>query len=131
MAVEAARPILKEYRAVVSDNLRWTNFVGRPGDIFVCTPPKCGTTWMQTIVERAAFPDGDAPGPVTHIAPWIDARFEPIDEVLARLDAQTYRRSIKTHTRPTASPGSPTRRTSWSDETAATRSCRSTTTWRT
>jgi aryl sulfotransferase len=44
------------------------------------------------------FPDGDAPGPVTHIAPWIDARFEPVDVVLSRLDAQTHRRSIKTHT---------------------------------
>ena len=72
--------------------------MARPGDIFVCTPPKCGTTWMQTIVVALLFPNGDAPGPVTHIAPWIDARFEPIDEVLARLDAQTHRRSIKTHT---------------------------------
>ena len=33
------------------------------------------------------------------IAPWIDARFEPIDEViLGRLEAQTFRRHIKTHT---------------------------------
>lgn len=92
------RPVAREYRHVVSDNRRWDNFVARPGDIFVCTPPKCGTTWMQTIVVALLFPNGDAPGPVTHIAPWIDARFEPIDVVLARLDAQTHRRSIKTHT---------------------------------
>ena len=32
------------------------------------------------------------------VAPWIDARFEPVDVVLARLDAQTHRRHIKTHT---------------------------------
>jgi aryl sulfotransferase len=94
----ADRPIEKEYRSVVSDNLRWEKFVARPGDIFVCTPPKCGTTWMQTIVVTLLFADGDAPGPVTHIAPWIDARFEPADAVLSRLDAQTHRRSIKTHT---------------------------------
>jgi aryl sulfotransferase len=94
----ADRPIEKEYRSVVSDNLRWEKFVARPGDIFVCTPPKCGTTWMQTIVVALLFPDGDAPGPVMHIAPWIDARFEPIDVVLTRLDSQTHRRSIKTHT---------------------------------
>jgi hypothetical protein len=92
------RKIEKEYRNVVSDNRRWENFVVRPGDIFVCTPPKCGTTWMQTIVSALRFPDGDAPGPVMHVAPWIDARFEPIDEILARLDAQAYRRNIKTHT---------------------------------
>ena len=84
-------------RNVISDNLRWENFEARPGDIFVCTPPKCGTTWMQTIVSALRFPDG-APGPVTHIAPWIDSRFEPIEELLARLDTQTHRRSIKTHT---------------------------------
>ena len=94
----ADRPIEKEYRNVVSDNLRWEKFVARPGDIFVCTPPKCGTTWMQTIVVSLLFPDGDVPGRVTQIVPWIDARFEPIDAVLARLDAQTHRRSIKTHT---------------------------------
>jgi aryl sulfotransferase len=94
----ADRPIEREYRSVVFDNRRWEKFHARPGDIFVCTPPKCGTTWMQTIVVALLFPDGDAPGPVMNIAPWIDARFEPVDVVLARLDAQTHRRTIKTHT---------------------------------
>jgi aryl sulfotransferase len=92
-----ARPIEREYRSVISDNRRWESFVPRPGDIFVCTPAKCGTTWMQTIVTALLFPD-KAPGPVVEIAPWLDARFEPIDEVLKRLGAQTHRRSIKTHT---------------------------------
>jgi aryl sulfotransferase len=32
------------------------------------------------------------------VAPWLDARFEPLDDVLGRLDAQPHRRSIKTHT---------------------------------
>src|SRR5689334_15565949 len=85
-------------RSLIADYLRWDWFVSRPGDIFVCTPAKCGTTWTQTIVVSLLFPDGDAPGPIFEMAPWIDARFEPIDEVLARLDAQTFRRSIKTHT---------------------------------
>jgi len=99
MGTEAVeRPIEREYRGVVSDNLRWNQFVARPGDIFVCTPPKCGTTWMQTIVTSLLFPEGDAPGSVWAISPWIDARFEPIDVVAARLEAQTHRRAIKTHT---------------------------------
>jgi aryl sulfotransferase len=98
MVVEAARPIEQEYRQVIYDNRRWANFVGRSDDIFVCTPPKCGTTWMQTIVVALLFPEGDAPGPVMYIAPWLDNRFEPIDVVLARLEAQTHRRCIKTHT---------------------------------
>lgn len=87
----------REYRHIVSDNLRWAEFEHRPGDIFVCTPAKNGTTWMQSIVMKLQFP-GAPPGPVFEVAPWLDARFEPIDDVLARLDAQTYRRHMKTHT---------------------------------
>ena len=99
MSSEAVeRPIEREYRGIISDNLRWRDFTFRPGDIVVCTPAKCGTTWMQTIVMSLLFPDGNAPGPVFEIAPWIDARFEPLAEIMARLDAQTFRRSIKTHT---------------------------------
>jgi aryl sulfotransferase len=87
----------REYRSIIFDNLRWTDFEHRADDIFVCTPAKNGTTWMQTIVTTLLFPDG-APGPVMHVAPWLDARFEPIEVVLQRLDAQTHRRQIKTHT---------------------------------
>jgi aryl sulfotransferase len=97
-AAPVERNIEREYRTLVSDNLRWRHFTSRPGDIFVCTPAKCGTTWMQTIVSSLLFADGRAPGPVTEIAPWIEARFETIEVVLARLEAQTHRRSVKTHT---------------------------------
>jgi len=86
-----------EYRSFVSDNRRWAGFEHRPGDILVCTPPKNGTTWMQTVVTTLLFPEG-APGPVFEVSPWIDARFEPVDVVQERLDAQTHRRHIKTHT---------------------------------
>jgi aryl sulfotransferase len=95
---ERVRPTTREYRSFVANTRRWERFVHRPGDVFVCTPPKCGTTWMQTIVATLVFPDGDVPGPVLTVAPWLDARFEPIDEILARLDTQRHRRSIKTHT---------------------------------
>ncbi|HEV7731266.1 MAG TPA: sulfotransferase domain-containing protein [Candidatus Binatia bacterium] len=87
-----------EYRHFISDSCRWGHFAPRAGDIFVCTPPKCGTTWVQTIVANLLFPAGDMPEPVTVMAPWLDARFNPLDETLARLAAQTHRRSIKTHT---------------------------------
>lgn len=98
MGIEAVqRPIEREYRSLVQDNRRWAQFVPRPGDIFVCTPAKCGTTWMQTVVTALLFPDG-APGPVMEIAPWFDARFDPIEVVVERLEGQTHRRSIKTHT---------------------------------
>lgn len=87
-----------EYRHFFWDNRRWSSFEPRPGDIFVCTPPKCGTTWTQTVVAMLLFPDGNIPGTVMEMAPWFDARFDPVDEVAARLAAQTHRRSIKTHT---------------------------------
>jgi len=93
-----SRPPLQEYRHFIWDTRRWQGFEHRPGDIFVCTPPKCGTTWTQTIVAMLLFPDGNLPAPVMELAPWLDARFNPLDETLAGLAAQLHRRSIKTHT---------------------------------
>jgi aryl sulfotransferase len=87
----------REYRHLVSDNRRWSDFEARPGDIVVCTPAKNGTTWMQSIVMKLLFP-GAPPGPVFEVAPWFDARFEPVEVVRDRLAAQTHRRHIKTHT---------------------------------
>ncbi len=89
---------LKPYRTAVYDNRRWAKFTPRRNDIFVCTPPKCGTTWTQTIVNSLIFPDGNSPGPVMEVSPWLEAEFTPLDEVIARFDAQTHRRSIKSHT---------------------------------
>ena len=53
---------------------------------------------MQTIVASLLWPEGDAPGPVMHLAPWFDSRFLPVEELAGRLEAQTHRRSVKTHT---------------------------------
>src|SRR3954447_6841505 len=97
-AVAVDRAVEREYRSLVSDNRRWQSFVPRPGDIFVCTPPKCGTTWMQTIVATLLFPDGGMAGPGFEVCPWFDARFTPASDIVARLEAQTHRRAIKTHT---------------------------------
>ena len=92
------RDIERDYRGVISDNRRWKRFVHRPGDIFVCSPPKCGTTWTQTIVVTLLFQPGDPPAPVMSLAPWLDARFNPIEDLVANLNTQPHRRSIKTHT---------------------------------
>jgi aryl sulfotransferase len=86
------------YRTAVADNRRWAGFEPRPGDIFVCTPAKCGTTWMQAIVASLLWPDGDAPGSVLDLSPWLEFEGDPIDQILARLAAQRHRRFIKTHT---------------------------------
>jgi aryl sulfotransferase len=89
---------LRPYRTVVYDNRRWAHFTPRPDDIFVCTPPKCGTTWTQTIVANLLWPDGDHPDTVMSLSPWLEAEFYPLDEIMARLAAQTHRRFIKSHT---------------------------------
>jgi aryl sulfotransferase len=52
---------------------------------------------MQTILASLLWPEGDAPGQVMTLSPWIEANFFPIDEILARLEAQPHRRFIKTH----------------------------------
>ena len=97
-APREARAPTTEYRHFIQDSRRWQSFEHRPGDIFVCTPPKCGTTWTQTVIAMLLFPDGQLPAPVTGLAPWLDLRFHPHDKVLADLAAQRHRRSVKTHT---------------------------------
>jgi len=90
---------MREYRNAVMDNRRWEGFEPRPGDIFVCTPSKCGTTWMQTIVANLLWPDGEFPGPIVNgICPWIEAKFMPAEAMHQMLRAQTHRRAMKSHT---------------------------------
>ncbi len=89
---------IRAYRTSVFDNARWARLKHRPGDIFVCTPPKCGTTWTQTIVVSLLWPEGKAPAPVMIVSPWLEALFNSEDEIITRLEAQTHRRCIKSHT---------------------------------
>jgi len=86
------------YKGALTDTNRWQNFKPRPDDIFICTPPKCGTTWTQAIVAMLVYgkvDHGDQPG---NTSPWIDANFEPIEDYLKMVEAQSHRRYIKTHT---------------------------------
>ena len=99
---------MREYRSAVMDNARWTGFEPRTDDIFVCTPSKCGTTWMQTIVASLIWSDGDMPARVVNgISPWIEAKFGPADAMHAMLRAQTHRRAMKSHSPADAIPWFP------------------------
>ena len=85
------------YLGPITDTGRWANFQNRDDDIFICTPPKCGTTWTQAICAMLVFGTADhgiAPGAVS---PWIDANFAPIDDYLKEVDSQPHRRFLKTH----------------------------------
>jgi aryl sulfotransferase len=91
-------PRRREYLSAVADTTRWDHVTVRPGDVFVCTPAKCGTTWMQSIVASVLWPESDAPGPVLAISPWIEMQIMPPAELGAMLAAQTHRRFMKSHT---------------------------------
>ena len=92
------RPQQQIYISAVTDGTRWAAYNHRPGDIFVCAPPKCATTWMQTIVASLLWPDGNFPGAVMEMGPWFDGLIHDFTELSARIEAQTHRRYIKTHT---------------------------------
>ncbi|NKB55168.1 MAG: hypothetical protein GKS00_02430 [Alphaproteobacteria bacterium] len=86
------------YTSHVIDTARWDRFAPRDDDIFICTPPKCGTTWTQAICALLIFGHADSDVKPGVISPWLDAKHQPMDEMLAMLEAQTHRRFIKTHT---------------------------------
>lgn len=87
----------REYRTAIMDSHRWDGFVPRADDIVIGTFAKCGTTWMQRIVDLLIFQTPD-PRPVVVMAPWLDATFfAPAEANLATLAAQTHRRFVKTH----------------------------------
>jgi aryl sulfotransferase len=91
------RPAERIYRTWIIDSRRWERYRPRPTDIVIATYPKCGTTWMQRIVDLLVFQDTE-PRAVMQLSPWIDRRFpEPIEAVEARIEAQEHRRFLKAH----------------------------------
>ena len=95
---DAKRPDVRHiYQNHHLDTTRWDRFRPRRDDIVISTSYKAGTTLTQTIVLNLLFPDGP-PAVVMDLSPWLDMRIGgPLDEVLARIEAQTHRRCIKTH----------------------------------
>ena len=88
----------KRYRSSVADSQRWEDFVLRPRDIIVTTPPKCGTTWTQMICALLILQSPNLPAPLSRLSPWLDMTTRSRREVFADLAAQEHRRFIKTHT---------------------------------
>ncbi|MEP3944450.1 sulfotransferase domain-containing protein [Ascidiaceihabitans sp.] len=90
----------RPYKGVFTDTRNWDRFEHRPGDVFVCVPPKSGTTWMQTICGLLIFGDPDADVSYPEISPWIEFSLssKTVDARLEMLATQTHRRFIKSHT---------------------------------
>lgn len=87
----------RNVRSFIMDSHRWDGYEPRAGDVIVATYPKCGTTWTQRIVALLIH-QSPAPRDIMGEAPWLDATiFNSAEEMLATLNAQTHRRSVKTH----------------------------------
>ena len=85
-----------EFQTHHFDSTRWNDFPFREGDVIVATYAKSGTTWMQQIVSQLIF-NGAEGIALMDIAPWVDFRVIPFDEMMAGLEAQKHRRNLKTH----------------------------------
>ena len=96
----AALPVREhDYNTPVFETDRWAAFEHRAGDILVCTPPKCGTTWTQMIRALLVHQSPQLPEPLTRLSRWVERVAQPIEVVNAELGAQTYpRRVLKSHT---------------------------------
>jgi aryl sulfotransferase len=88
----------RRYTSPDEDSARWDAFRFRAGDIVVSTRSKHGTTWVQMILLLLIHGPPQLPAPLPQLSPWLDHLVEPLDRVLARLDAQDHRRVVKTHT---------------------------------
>jgi aryl sulfotransferase len=86
----------RELRNMFMDSTRWDEFKFRDDDIIIDTWAKSGTTWTQQIVGQLVF-NGEEHLPVMELAPWIDMRPFPIEEVIEQVEAQTHRRFMKSH----------------------------------
>ena len=99
MDIAATRPErTRSYKTPVYESDRWAGFTHRTGDILVCTPPKCGTTWTQMICALLVHQSPELPLPLTRLSRWVERVTQPIDEVEAELSAQRWRRVLKSHT---------------------------------
>ncbi len=91
------RPAQRVYRTWITDSTRWDRWRPRPDDVVIATYPKCGTTWMQRIVDLLVFRTPE-PRPIPQVSPWIDRRFpQPLDVVMAQIEGQAHRRFLKAH----------------------------------
>lgn len=86
------------YTDLIMDSARWDAFQPRAGDIIVCTPAKCGTTWTQMICALLVHQTSHLPQPLTVLSRWLDRHTEPVEDVVSHFESQNFRRIIKTHT---------------------------------
>ena len=88
----------KTYLGRLTNSAIWSGFELRGDDIIVSTPPKCGTTWMQSLIAMLIFGKPGMDIEIRRISPWLDCGFRDNQAIAATLNAQDHRRCIKSHT---------------------------------
>ena len=80
---------------------RGLDYEARPDDVFVATPMKCGTTWMQQIVyevlHRGAGDLVESGTALYAVSPWLEAETSVSLEEAPLLGREPRKRIIKTH----------------------------------
>jgi len=59
----------ESYLGQLTDTTRWNSFEHRKDDVFIWTPPKCGTIWMQAICANLVFGTDGFEGRFADISP--------------------------------------------------------------
>jgi aryl sulfotransferase len=78
------------------DSTVWDDLTFLNDDVVVATYGKTGTTWTQQIVSQL-LNNGAGDIDIFSTCPWLDFRISPKEDKLAMVEAQTHRRSLKTH----------------------------------
>lgn len=86
----------RQVRNHTIDSRRWVGFARRPGDVFIATWAKSGTTWVQQIVAQLIFGAGSTQ-PLNKVSPWLENRYFPFLQTRAVLESQQHKRFVKTH----------------------------------
>jgi aryl sulfotransferase len=81
------------YSGKITDFNRWATWTPHKGDNLVCTPPKCGRTWTQTMLVHGG---PTLPEKLPFLLPWVDADLGvSAEDVAAELATQKRRRVVK------------------------------------
>jgi len=88
--------VTRVYKNHHLDSTRWEHYKPREDDIILTTSYKSGTTWMQLIMMYLLAPNHDYEK-VHKFSLWVGSRWNPIEERMNDLEAQTHQRCIKSH----------------------------------
>jgi aryl sulfotransferase len=85
------------------DSRRLIGLSRRPGDVFIATWGKSGTTWVQQIVAQLVL-GGGSNNELNKVSPWLENRFYSFLQMRTNLENQQHKRFVKTHLPATALP---------------------------